>query len=271
MFKRLTWYSIMIIAVVGLVFLSAGFFKAMKVTSGGNTATAVKTTKAENNPIETSAAPKESNSIKIVIMGDSIAKGTGDEKGKGFSGYLPDYMKNQTPKEIFVENIGTVGLKSAGLLEQLQNEKLDPLLSSSDIVLLSIGGNDIRSLQYMNDTTKEDKFKDTEDNYLKNLKEILRIIRKNSANTYIIFVGLYNPYERSTSSNEDTKLTNTWNYDTQQIIEANAKMVFVPTFDIFKFNLNRFIAPDGLHPNSLGYQAIADRISKSIEGIFSKS
>lgn len=206
--------------------------------------------------------------IKIVIMGDSIAKGTGDEEGKGFSSYLPDYIKNQTQKELSVENTGIDGLKSAGLLEQLQNEKLDSLVAASNIVLISIGGNDLRSLNSLNDVTKEDKFKDLEDRYLNNLKETLRIIRKGSANTYIVFVGLYNPIENTTSSSyEDTKLINTWNYDTKQLVEVDAKAVFIPTVDIFKLNLNRFIAPDGLHPNSLGYQAISNRITKSIENV----
>jgi len=74
--------------------------------------------------------------------------------------------------------------------------------------------------------------------------------------------------ENTTSSYEDTKLINTWNYDTQQLVDSDAKAVFIPTFDIFKLNLNRFIASDGLHPNSLGYQAISNRITKSIENVF---
>ena len=60
---------------------------------------------------------------------------------------------------------------------------------------------------------------------------------------------------------------NTWNYDTQKMVEADPRAVFIPTFDLFKFNVPRFIAPDGLHPNSLGYQAVSYRIAKSIENI----
>ena len=44
-------------------------------------------------------------------MGDSIAKGTGDEKGKGIGGYLVDLLKSQTPKDIKVDNVAVDGYK----------------------------------------------------------------------------------------------------------------------------------------------------------------
>jgi lysophospholipase L1-like esterase len=34
-----------------------------------------------------------------------------------------------------------------------------------------------------------------------------------------------------------------------------------------KFNIKKYIAPDGLHPNSAGYQAISSRITEALEGI----
>lgn len=274
MFKKSTWYLILIIALAGLVSLSLGFVKAMRVTSSSNTAAVSKSIKTENTankPAGTkSAAPaKDPNSIKILIMGDSVAYGTGDEKGKGFSTYLVDCLKPQTTKKLSVDNIGINGLKIDGLREQLQDEKPKSLVAASDIVLISIGGNDLRELRRSRDNTALDQneFKAIEDGYLKNLKETLKTIKKSSPNSYIVFVGLYNPYEKTASSYEDTKYMNTWNYDTQQLVEADAQGIFIPTYDLFKFNLNRFLAPDGLHPNSLGYQAVSNRIAESIESV----
>lgn len=269
MFKKIVWISIIIIAAAGFVTLAIGFAKSMQVT-GGNTADAGEIPKAEKSPAGTPAAAKNSNTVSLVVMGDSVASGTGDEKGKGIATYLPDYLKNQTTKDLSVENIAVDGLKSAGLLEQLQNDKLNSLIASSDIVLISIGGNDIRSIRSLDDMTKEAQFKGLEEGYLDSLKEILADVRKNSASTCIVFVGLYNPYENAGSSYEDTKLLNTWNYDTQDLVEADGNAIFIPTYDIFKFNLDRFIAPDGLHPNSFGYQAVSNRIAKSIENIINK-
>lgn len=271
MFNKLTWYLILIIAFSGLISLSLGFAKAMQVTGNSNSVTVSKTIKTVNPANKTIAPVKDPNTIKIVVMGDSIAYGTGDEKGKGFSTYLLNYLKPQTTKKLSVDNIGVNGLQSDGLLGQLQNEKPKALVAMSDIILISIGGNDLREARSRNNTTvNQSEFKAIEDTYLKNLKESLNTIRKSNPNAYIAFVGLYNPYEKDGSSYEDTKFMNTWNYDTQKLFEADAKAIFVPTHDIFKFNLNRFIAPDGLHPNSIGYQLMSNRIAKSIENIFNK-
>lgn len=268
MFKKVTWLSIIVLAVFGFSALSIGFVQALQVTTGGSEVVAGKIDETEPALVQ-KAAKESQNSIKIVIMGDSIAYGTGDEKGRGFFTYLPDYLKNRTSKEISVDNIGINGLRTAGLRDELQNEKMSGLLAAAAVILVSIGGNDLRSLRTQSETAKPAAFANLEKEYLGNLKEVFSSIRKSSTDAYIVFVGLYNPYEELAGS-LDTKLLNTWNYDTQQIVEADAKALFIPTYDVFKFNLAKFVAPDGLHPNSQGYQTISSRIVKSMEGIVEK-
>lgn len=270
MFKNFTWKLILVLAVAGFITLSAGFIKAMEVTNISDVVSVAKTQEVKSNVAKAAVPLEDTNSMKIIVMGDSIAHGTGDEKGKGFTTYLPDYLKSQTSKELSLENIGIDGQKIDGLLDQLQNVNLKNELKASNIVVISIGGNDLRGLRVESDTSKMQEFKPLEASYLKSLKEILETIRKSSVQTYIVFVGLYNPYD-NLASLEDTKLITMWNYDTQQLIEADGKAIFIPTYDIFKFNLNRLIAPDKLHPNSLGYQTISSRIAKSIENTFNKS
>jgi lysophospholipase L1-like esterase len=266
LFKKILWYSIITIAVAGIITLSVGFYQAMKYT--GNDKADVT---AEQKSI--SAVPSNSshdpNSINLTIMGDSIAKGTGDEKGEGFSFYLPDALKNLTPKDIKTPvNVGIDGLKSAGLLEQLQSGTQDQLIADSDFIVISIGGNDLLTLLSVDDSKKEDNFKPLQDTYLSNLKEIIKIIRNNNKTACIIVLGLYNP-NPDTSTYIYSSLINTWNYNTQQFIEEDNRAVFIPTFDLFRYNLNKYLAKDGLHPNSNGYREISNRIAKSVEGILS--
>lgn len=279
MFKKSTWYSILIIAFAAFVSLSLGFVKAIQVTGSSNSAIA-KGPKTENaadaagktageTAGKNAAVVKDPNAFKIVVMGDSIAFGTGDEKGRGFSTYLLNYLKPQTTKKLSVDNIAINGQQSDGLLAQLQNEKPKALVAAADFILLSIGGNDLREVRSRNNTAVDsNEFKVIEDTYLKNLKESIRAIRKSNPNTYIVFVGLYNPYEKDASSYDDTTYMNTWNYDTQKLFEGDTRAIYIPTYDIFKYNLNRFIAADGLHPNSQGYQVVSNRIAKSVENIF---
>lgn len=270
MIKKSMWYSILTISFVGLIALSIGFYQSIIVTSTVNPppSTAIESPQTAG---DLSKLPsKNANSFQVLLLGDSLAKGTGDELGKGFSGYLPVHLKNSTPKEIVINNAGIDGQVSLGLLEQLQSGKLDKAISDSDFTLVSIGGNDVRGILSLNSFAKDDQFKVRQDNYLSSLKLMLKALRSTNPNSIIIFLGLYNPYEKATSA-EDTRLLNTWNYNTQQLVEEDGKAIFIPTQDLLKFNLGRYIAQDGLHPNSAGYQAISNRISKSVETILSRS
>lgn len=268
MFKKSMWYSILVIACAGFIVLASGFYQAIIVTTmvSPQPSSEAPSTQTTEDPTLSSKNP---NSFQLLILGDSVAKGTGDENRKGFSGYLPEYFKNNTSKEIIVDNAGIDGLESLGLLEQLQSQRLDKLIADSDIILVSIGGNDIRSILSLNTLAKEDEFKVRLDNYQSSLKITFKELRKSNPNSIIIFLGLYNPYEKATSL-EDARLLTTWNYNTQQLIEEDGKALFIPTHDLLKFNVGKYIAQDGLHPNSAGYQALSNRISKSLETILTR-
>lgn len=183
---------------------------------------------------------------------------------------LPEYFKNNISKELVINNAGIDGLVSLGLLEQLQSRRLDKTIGDSDFILISIGGNDVRGILSLNSFAKDDEFKVRQDSYLSSLKQTLKLLRITNPSSTVVFLGLYNPYEKATSA-EDTRLLNTWNYNTQQLVEEDGKAIFIPTQDLLKFNLGRYISQDGLHPNSAGYQALSNRISKSVETILSGS
>jgi len=270
MLKKSIWFTILTVSLLGLILFSIGFYQAINVTIASSPQSSTNSPLPQTPGESTKLPSKRVNSFQVLILGDSIAKGTGDEKGKGFSGYLPESFKNDTSKEILVNNAGIDGLESLGLLEQVQNRSLDKTITESDLILISIGGNDIKSLLSLNDLAKEDAFNTRQDSYLNTLRETLKILRTNSPNSLIIFLGLYNPYEKANSI-ENTRLLNTWNYNTQQLVEEDGKGIFIPTYDLLKFNLARYIARDGLHPNSAGYQALSNRISKSVETIIAGS
>lgn len=268
--KQLT-YTILSVAFVGIIVLSAGFYQALRATTHDNSQSAAQA--LASSPSTTAlaqASAKKSNSLNVLIMGDSIAKGTGDEKGKGFTGNLTDSFKNSTSKEIRINNLGIDGLESTGLLEQLQSKKWDQSVADSDLILISIGGNDLRSILTLNGLAQQDAFQGKRDTYMNNLKLSLKLIRTINPKATIAFLGLYNPYEKLTST-EAQGFLEEWNYKSQQLIESDSKAIFIPTYDLIKYNLSRYIAKDGLHPNALGYQAISNRISQSVGPIISGS
>jgi len=266
MLKRILWFSLLLLSLIGIISLSVGFYQALTVAAGpaARTETLVP---PESRGETTEPATKQRNALNLVLMGDSIARGAGDETGKGFSTYLPEYLKNQTSEEIVVHNAGIDGLQSDGLLEILKGGTLKPAIVDADLLLLSIGGNDLRRIRRLSDAAKEDAFQATFARYVTTLTSIMKTIRRDNTDALIIFIGLYNPIPQS-SSREDGRLLIAWDEGTQKVIEEDAMAIFIPTYDLFKLQTAKYIAPDALHPNAAGYQAIANRIAKSIEGHF---
>lgn len=207
---------------------------------------------------------KYSDPVKITIIGDSLAKGTGDEKGSGISTYLPEYLKNNITKDISVYNAGVDGLKSEGLLEQLKSGQLDDQLKSSQIIVLSIGGNDILSLSKVSNSERLDALKETQEMYMDNLKEIIKAIRDKSPEGFIIFTGLYNPQGDGTNS-LNTMLLKLWNNSTKEFVEEDPHSAFIDTLDIFNSDSKNYISSDRLHPNSDGYRAVSEKMAQLIQ------
>lgn len=268
--KKIIWYSIFVISALSIILLAFGFISAIMVTHNANTSLGEKTDgTGKTTAITSSRTLKNEDLINIIIMGDSIARGTGDETGKGLSGYIPFYFRNLTSKEIAIENIGINGLDSEGLLKQLQSGRTDKLIQVSDFIVISIGGNDAREILSVKDTSREDEFNNILDRYILNLKESIKIIRTINSSCIIIAIEIYNPYQ-SENPYDGGMLVNNWNFKTKRLIGNDLRAVSIPTFSMFKFNTGRFLAPDGLHPNSAGYRMISDLISKSVESYLVK-
>ena len=267
MLKKIIWFSILLLSLVGIIALSAGFYQALTITGQPSRTGAVPIVRNDTGENLRASLPKKSNSISLLIIGDSIAKGTGDETGKGFSFYLPDDLKNQTPKEVVANTIGIDGLRTNGLLELVRGENMKPALAAADLLLISIGGNDLRQISRLTGMERDDGFRKTFDSYVTGLKSILSTIRKANGDALIIFIGLYSPSVQNISP-DDIRLLLTWNEGTQNIIEQEGRAIFIPTYDLFKLNTAKYVALDALHPNAAGYQAIANRIGKNIEGYF---
>jgi lysophospholipase L1-like esterase len=265
--KKIIWFSILLLSLVGIITLSAGFYQALTITGQPSRMGDVPIVRNDTGENLRASLPKKSNSTSLLIIGDSIAKGTGDETGKGFSFYLPDDLKNQTPKEVVANTIGIDGLRTNGLLELVRGENLKPALAAADLLLISIGGNDLCQISRLTGMERDDGFRKTFDSYVAGLKSILSTIRKANGDALIIFIGLYSPSVQNISP-DDIRLLLTWNEGTQSIIEQEGRAIFIPTYDLFKLNTAKFVALDALHPNAAGYQAIANRIGKNIEGYF---
>ncbi|URZ03604.1 SGNH/GDSL hydrolase family protein [Clostridium felsineum] len=260
MLKKLIMGIVVIAASVVLVISILGIREAVGLTSSPVDKYISKSSK-ETSMIK--GNNNTTNAYNILVMGDSLAKGTGDEKGKGFSGYFADYFRKKNNKNVKIDNIAVNGDVSNGLLQIVKNKDTENLIKKANMIFISIGGNEVSKFKFENTISAID-LKNTEDKYVDNVMDIVKLIRDNNSKCTVVFIGLYNPFGNSIGTDK-IELLNTWNYRTQNIIADDSNAVFIPTYDLFKYDTEKYLTIDNFHPNSSGYKAIAQRIEEVLK------
>lgn len=204
---------------------------------------------------------EDKKGLNIVALGDSLTRGTGDETGKGYVGGLIDEIKGKTKRPVQLTNLGINGQRSDSLRKQVQEVEVGRQIKQADVVLVTIGGNDLfRGGQALVNFETED-LAAIEKNYLDNLKFVFQQIRKNNSEANVFFIGLYNPFIDLDEGKEMSEVVRLWNYNSAEVGAAFPKIVFVPTFDLFELKVNDYLYSDKFHPNSKGYRLIAERVA----------
>ena len=257
MLKKTIWYILLLISVIVTLIFISGFASSIAITTASKK-------NVEVSPPPAKVVELNPNYYNILVLGDSLAKGTGDEKGKGFAGYFSDSWKSKSSKEIKLTNIAVNGDVSSGLLKIVETDETLSYVKSSKIIFISIGGNEITKLRGTDITLATTEAKNIEDNYLNNLKQIYKLIRANNSSCMVIFIGLYNPFGKEITADKINFL-NEWNYQSEQLIGADGNSIFIPTYDLFKYNLENYLTVDNFHPNSSGYQAISNRVLEALK------
>ena len=265
MYKKIIWNIILSVSIISAIVFSVSLIISAKITNGSNVKNEEITTKnAEINNENESAFSGNGDSYNILVLGDSLAKGTGDETGVGFAQEFANLWGAKTNKKVELSNIGVNGDISTGLLAITQKQETLKSIEASNLIFISIGGNEVKSFQNNKNGATLADVKGVQDKYLSNLKEIMDLIWSKNKNSRVVFIGLYNPY--GDDMNQDNlKIFNEWNYKTELILSSYPSCVFIPTYDLFKYNLDNYLAQDKFHPNSKGYKAIANRILEVVK------
>ncbi len=218
-------------------------------------------------PDKLKQAPTTANKVEnkkgltVVAIGDSLTRGTGDETGKGYTGDLLDEIKKRTNKPATLLNLGINGQRSDQLRQQVQQKEVQRQIASADILLITIGGNDLfRSGQGLLDYNTG-TIAATEKKYLDNLSVIFQKIRQLNTGANVFVIGLYNPFIELKEGKAMSKIVRRWNYDTAELSANYPKIIFVPTFDLFELKVNDYLYSDKFHPNTKGYRLIAERVA----------
>ncbi len=201
--------------------------------------------------------------LTIVSIGDSLTQGVGDIKELG--GYIP-YLKEklESQKDIrtadFI-NFGIKGNRSDQLLKRLDQSKVQTAIQNADIVIITIGGNDVMKVFKQNLThLKMETFLQEEKYYRERLTNIIETVSTYNNQATIILMGIYNPFMRWFADiKEMDQIISTWNDTSSQVVEEFEQAYFVPVADIFNNYEEDLLYTDYFHPNNKGYELIADR------------
>src|SRR6266508_1098805 len=81
--------------------------------------------------------------ITTIILGDSLARGTGDGAGLGIGGRLDQELRKRNVRAKRTINIAINGARTADLLRQIESHNVQTILGQSNVIVVSIGGNDL--------------------------------------------------------------------------------------------------------------------------------
>ena len=209
------------------------------------------------------------NDVTVVGLGDSLTQGVGDEaKKSGYFGRLTEEMADwQGVKEVKVDNLAKKGRRSDQLLKQLEDPEIQASLKKADIILFTIGGNDLMKI-FKRDlfNLQTQPFIDELDDYSVRIDELYARIRALNEDAIIITGGLYNPLSNIMDETDDFEvILNNWNDVLEARTTFDDKSCFVPVRDLFHSNGNLVYHSDFFHPNAKGYEQMTNRYLETIE------
>jgi lysophospholipase L1-like esterase len=202
------------------------------------------------------------NDQKIVAIGDSLTEGVGDEtKSGGYVGILNHTFEDNN-LNITVENFGKKGNRTDHLLKRLEKEDVASVIKDADIVLITIGANDIMNVlksNFMNVTMEP--FQEERVKYIERLEAIFTKVNELNPDTQIYLIGFYNPFERHFGEIKELgMIIDSWNEAGKSLAEKYDHVRYIPTKDLFSNTTLDLLAEDEFHPNTNGYKLMAQRV-----------
>ncbi|EDL66014.1 hypothetical protein BSG1_01640 [Bacillus sp. SG-1] len=207
--------------------------------------------------------------INIVSVGDSLTQGVGDStKSGGYVPYLEESLEDLSAvKDAQFSNFGVKGNRTDQLLKRLKNEDIKGAIEGSDLVFITIGGNDVMKVFKENiyDLNLA-VFNDEMLKYRDRLREIMSLIRSYNPETGIVLIGIYNPFNTWFSEiKEVDEIILNWNRLSEDVLARYERTAFITINDIFiEGKESLLFEEDYFHPNDQGYELMAERMFEEL-------
>ena len=212
-------------------------------------------------PARAASVPAPVRLITPIILGDSLARGAGDETGLGIPGRLDSELRRRAARARRTVNLGINGARTPDLLRELDRSNVQQLVREANVVIVSIGGNDLWGGHDWRTAAPPDPDAAMDD-VLQHIEDAVRRIRALNPRARIFFLGLYNPFMSSPFGKQLTMFVNRWNARIIERFENDPDFTLVQTSDLFSHHDR--LALDRFHPSGEGYQLIARRIADGL-------
>lgn len=200
--------------------------------------------------------------FRALVLGDSVARGTGDERGLGIAGTLQRELEALGNRSAAVVNLGIDGARTYNVGRLLARDSGRSAVRRADLIVISIGGNDlygdgrVRWLAALFPNSLQERTAGR-------VEDLVGAVRRLNPAARIYVLGLYNPYRRSTHRSWLDRQVNLWDSRLIRRFAAERSVVVVRICDLLDRDsrISRF---DRFHPGASGYAAIAGRIASSL-------
>lgn len=186
---------------------------------------------------------------QIIVLGDSVAHGAGDETGRGIEGPLGDVLHRA------VVNCGINGARTTDVLRAMAKFPIE----TADAIIVSIGGNDLYgdTLARIASTVWPGyAMRRT----AANIETIVRRIHRRNASARVFLLGLYDPYAPNAFLD---RAVNQWDSLLIARFADDSRVTVIRIADLMR-RTGRISPIDHFHPSAAGYALIAARIAPSL-------
>ncbi|MGZ8832119.1 MAG: GDSL-type esterase/lipase family protein [Thermoanaerobaculia bacterium] len=199
--------------------------------------------------------------LRVVVLGDSVAHGAGDETGRGIEGCLDRKLLARARAFVPAVNYGINGGRTLDALRLLRSRAAQPALQAASAVIVSIGGNDLYGdpLARLRSTVWPAY---SMHRAMARVNNVVHRIHALNPTARIFILGLYNPYRRSGIGSFLDRQVNAWDSLLIGRFAADPSVSVIRIADLFQF-ADRLSPLDHFHPSADGYALIAERIAVS--------
>lgn len=251
--RFLLWYLPLTAALAAAILFGAGFYSFLRGDTGTSVSLMPSTTRV------TASAPRKQ--IAPIIVGDSLGRGTGDETGLGIGGRFVDELRKRNIDTKNIVNLAVNGARTRDLIRLLDGHNVQTLLAQSNVIIVSIGGNDLWGDSTFRNAPPPNPASVMHE-VLDRVDQSVRAIRTANPTARIFVIGLYNPFSSTPYGKILTPFVNRWNSLLVERFASDPNVVVVQTSDIFAYRDR--LSFDRFHPGQEGYSLIARRIADAI-------